>query len=107
MNGAAWVDWNDGCNTDHQRTKTYPRRPFLCALSRSCWRKCEELFKKIDNDGKLAITRDKASKFFTGGFTKIAVEAMFNEVDTNDVGVISANDWIAFWVQVKKSGYKE
>merc|ERR1712217_65900 len=107
MTGSAWVDWNDGCNTDNVKVKKFPGRPFLNPLSRACWKKCEDLFRKIDHDGKLVITKDKASKHFKGGLTKIACEAMFNEVDTQQCGVINADDWMAFWAQVKRAGYKE
>merc|ERR1712050_40728 len=85
----------------------FPRRPFMCRLSRTGWKKCEDLFRKIDGDGKLILTKEKANAFFIGGFTNIAVEAMFNEVDIKETGTITPDDWMAFWVQVRKSGYKE
>lgn len=107
MAGSTWVDFKDGCNTDMKKKRTFPRRPFMCALGRSTWRKCEDLFKNIDSDGSLILDRTKAANYFKGGFSKIASEAMFHEVDVANARVITAEDWMAFWLQVKTSGYTD
>jgi Ca2+-binding EF-hand superfamily protein len=105
--GSAWVDWKDGRDTGAAVTLTFPKRPFMCRLSGKCWKKCEELFKKMDSDGSLRLTPDKARNFFKGGFVKVSAEAMFNEIDVDGSLVITADEWMQFWIGVKSSGYKE
>eukprot|EP00406_Dinophysis_acuminata_P079481 CAMPEP_0179253922 /NCGR_PEP_ID=MMETSP0797-20121207/22981_1 /TAXON_ID=47934 /ORGANISM="Dinophysis acuminata, Strain DAEP01" /LENGTH=274 /DNA_ID=CAMNT_0020961801 /DNA_START=255 /DNA_END=1079 /DNA_ORIENTATION=- len=107
MDGNTWVDWKDGRDTGKKEACTYPRKPFLCRLGGKAWGKSEELFRKLCGDGSLILTREKATSFFKGTFTKISVEAMFNEVDVNNHGVITPEEWIAFWLQVKSHGYKD
>lgn len=107
LEGGAWVDWKDGRETGAEVANKFPSRPLLCRLSAKTWKKCEELFKKMDSDGSLILNRDKATKHFTGTFTKVSVDAMFNEIDPNHHGQIPAKEWMKFWVQVKASGYKE
>jgi len=105
--GSAWVDWKDGRDVGAAVALTFPKRPFMCRLSSKCWKKCEELFRKMDTDGSLRLTREKARKFFTGGFVKVSADAMFNEIDVDGSMVITADEWMQFWVGVKSSGYKE
>lgn len=107
MQGGAWVDWKDGRDTGHAQKASFPRRPWLCKLSAGNWKKCEDLFNKMDSDKKQHINRNDAEKFFKGGFTKVSAEAMFNEVDTHHHGSITADAWMKFWVQVRGSGYKD
>lgn len=105
LQGGAWVDWKDTRDTTRGVGTSFPRRPWLCKLPVSTWAKCRELFEKIDSDGTLVITPEQASKFFKGGFNKISVDAMFNEIDTERHGSITAVQWMNFWKQVKTSGY--
>jgi len=107
LEGAAWVDWKDGRNTTVQEVK-FPKRPILCRLSAKTWGKCEELFHKISsNDEKMQITREKAKNFFQGSFVNISVDAMFNEIDVDHHGIITAKDFMHFWVQLRSHGYKD
>lgn len=62
---------------------------------------------KAGKDGEAGITRDQACKFFKGKFGKLSAEAMFNEVDVDKDGSITKVEFVEFWTQVKKSGYKE
>lgn len=108
--GAVWVDWtgsHDCNNWGHVPLNRFPKRPFLCKLSAHTWKRCEELFNKIDIGGNLEITRDKAAQFFKGSFGQMSVDEMFNSVDINNDGRINAEEFMAFWVQVRASGYKE
>lgn len=109
LEGGAWVDWKDGRETGNEKDKRFPKRPMLCRLSAKTWKKCEDLFKKIDSDESLTIDKTKATKHFSQGgtFTKVSVDAMFNEIDPLHHGQIPAKEWMKFWVQVKASGYKE
>jgi Ca2+-binding EF-hand superfamily protein len=105
IEGGAWVDWKDDRDTVEHHA-TFPTRPLLCRLSADAWSKQEALFKKIDHDGAFVINREKAEKHFTGGFTKVSVDAMFNEIDANHHGQITPKEWIKFWKQVRSAGYK-
>jgi len=104
--GGAWVDWKDGRDTTHSDLK-FPSRPILCRLSGVAWNKAQALFEKIDKDNMHVITHEKANKHFQGAFAKVSVDAMFNEIDLNHHGQITAKEWMKFWVQVKASGYKQ
>lgn len=106
IGGGAWVDWKDGRDTTKGTGARFPRRPWLCKLSAKTWDKCRELFEKMDDDNSLVITPEKASRHFKKGFNKISTEAMFNEIDTQRHGRITAEQWMNFWKQVKASGYK-
>lgn len=111
MSGQPWVAWSEGETSRqsiHLRSrKPFPTRPLLCKLSSTCWRKCEELFAKMDTDDTLEITRGKAAELFKGAFRTISVDAMFNVVDVNNDDMIIPDEFMAFWIQVKKSGYDE
>lgn len=113
--GEAWVDWKDGRNTTKsQHAMGMPKRPMLCKLSAKCWSKCAKLFEMMDFDHSYVVTREKAARHFAsrkthsaGDFTILSVEAMFNEIDQNHHGQITAKEFMKFWVQVKAAGYKE
>mmetsp|Transcript_45621 Transcript_45621/g.108590 ORF Transcript_45621/g.108590 Transcript_45621/m.108590 type:complete len:406 (-) Transcript_45621:238-1455(-) len=105
IQGGAWVDWKDGRKTDGGQQKRFPRRPIFSRLSNKCWKKCEELFNAMDTDHGMVITRLHAEAFFKGAFSNISVQAMFNEIDENQHGSITADEWMAFWAQVRSSGY--
>jgi len=106
--GGAWVDWKDGRDTSKSaHSAGFPKRPMLCRLSQKCWDKCALLFEKMDTDHTYIVTREKANKHFKGTFKKMSVDAMFNEIDQNHHGQITAKEFMKFWIQVKSSGYKE
>jgi len=107
VEGGAWVDWNDGRDTATAAHQVFPKRPMLCRLKQPTWNKCQQLFEKMDTDKSRCITKEKATKHFKGGFNKVSVEAMFNEIDCNHHGQITAVEWMKFWTQVKSSGYKQ
>lgn len=107
LTGGAWVDWKDGRDTAPAKKCQFPKRPVLCRISQKLWNQAEEFYKKIDADGAYAITQEKAAKHFSGAFSKMSVEAMFNEIDMNHHGQITPKEWMKFWTQVKTSGYKE
>lgn len=106
LEGGTWVDWLDGRNTTATQIR-FPKRPLFSKLSSKAWKKCEELFRKMDVEGKMAITPENGTQFFNGAFGAISAQAMFNEVDVNSHGRITAAEWMTFWLQVKGSGYKE
>jgi len=107
--GNAWVDWKDDRATSSaaSKMKRFPKRPLFSKLSTKTWKKCEALFRKMDTEGKMTISPENAEAFFKGAFSKVSAKAMFNEVDTDNHGMITADQWMAFWVQVKGSGYKD
>lgn len=106
LEGSSWVDWKDGRDTSQSGVR-FPKRPLLCKLSAKVWKSSEELFKRLDADGKLTISKEEATAFFKGAFANVSADAMFKEVDINNHGVVTAADWMQFWTQVKASGYKE
>lgn len=107
LDGGAWVDWKDGRDTASPDKHQFPKRPMLCRLKQGTWDKCRELFEKIDYDKTLKISKEKAYKHFKGGFNKVSVDAMFNEIDCNHHGQITPKEWMKFWTQVKSSGYSQ
>eukprot|EP00930_Biecheleria_cincta_P049464 TRINITY_DN34663_c0_g1_i1.p1 TRINITY_DN34663_c0_g1~~TRINITY_DN34663_c0_g1_i1.p1 ORF type:complete len:329 (+),score=55.83 TRINITY_DN34663_c0_g1_i1:174-1160(+) len=107
LHGGAWVDWKDSRDVGGSAVLTFPKRPMFDKLSSKIWNKCEELFQKIDKDGKLRITPDKAREFFQGSFEKISTDAMFSEVDLEGAFLITPAKWMSFWSQVKANGHKD
>lgn len=87
--------------------KPFPKRPLGCKLSQAIWDKLEDLFRKMDPDGSNAVTKEEARLFFKGAFGKLSADAMFNEVDVDGSGAIDADEFVAFWIHVRKNGYKE
>mmetsp|Transcript_16713 Transcript_16713/g.47815 ORF Transcript_16713/g.47815 Transcript_16713/m.47815 type:complete len:122 (+) Transcript_16713:143-508(+) len=69
--------------------------------------KLRTLHKNMDADHDGRVTKEEASKWFTGAFAKLSAIAMFNEVDTDQNGEMSEDEFVAFWKQVKRSGYTE
>lgn len=106
IQGNAWVDWNDGRDTTAPAVLTFPKRPFLSRLSKKAWSKCDELFRRMDTDGSLRLSHAKAHAFFKGGFTKLSADAIFKQIDADGSQVITADEWMAFWVHVRSIGYK-
>jgi Ca2+-binding EF-hand superfamily protein len=106
LEGGAWVDWKDNRDTTSAEVK-FPKRPLFCRLSQKAWKKCEELFRLMDQERTMVITQNNALSFFKGSFAKMSCDAMFNEIDENQHGVITAAEWMKFWTQVKAAGYKE
>lgn len=107
LEGNAWVDWKDERSTEKAKVEEFPKRKWLSRVSRKTWQKCEDLFREIDQDGSMQITRPKALKHFKGAFSKVSTEAMFNEVDTKGHGTITPKDFMNFWVQVRNAGYTD
>merc|ERR1719291_1189879 len=90
MNGGAWVDWDDKRNTDCAKKITFPKKPWLCRLSGPTWSKCQKLFEKIDKDHTQVLTPDNVHEFFKGTFAAVSADAMFNEIDVQRHGTITA-----------------
>mmetsp|Transcript_83600 Transcript_83600/g.270171 ORF Transcript_83600/g.270171 Transcript_83600/m.270171 type:complete len:116 (+) Transcript_83600:108-455(+) len=76
-------------------------------LSPDAEAKIRTLFAKIDEDKSHTISKQEAMTFFKGKFGKLSADAMFKEVDTKQNGEITEEEFVAFWKQVRKSGYKE
>mmetsp|Transcript_13507 Transcript_13507/g.19827 ORF Transcript_13507/g.19827 Transcript_13507/m.19827 type:complete len:213 (-) Transcript_13507:83-721(-) len=107
MDGQAWVDWKDGTSPTLASRKAFPRRPFFSKMSSKCWKKCEQYFRLLDVEDKGSVSFQNAEAFFQGGFSRVSAEAMFNEVDLLNHGMITAEEWMSFWTQVRSSGYKD
>jgi len=107
MDGQAWVDWKDGTSPTTATRKRFPKRPFFSKVSSKTWKKCEQFFRMLDIEARGAISFANAEYFFEGGFRKVSAEAMFNSVDIRNHGMITAEEWMSFWVQVRGSGYKD
>jgi len=60
-----------------------------------------------DPDLEKGISRQDAKKFFKGKFGKLSADAMFNEVDTDHSDDITQKEFLEFWTQVRRNGYKE
>ena len=61
----------------------------------------------MDMDGNNSITKEEATKFWGKNFAKVNATAMFKEVDSDNNGSISCEEFIGFWQQVRDSGYPE
>jgi len=108
LEGSAWVDWKQSFRTQSSMGKTYSlKRPLLCRLSPHVWDLCVDLFKRMDVDGVGLLTKDKAAQFFKGGYSCMSAEEMFQKIDTSKSGCIALEDFMAYWVQVRNSGYKD
>mmetsp|Transcript_108407 Transcript_108407/g.288527 ORF Transcript_108407/g.288527 Transcript_108407/m.288527 type:complete len:263 (-) Transcript_108407:183-971(-) len=68
--------------------------------------KVEALYNMMDLDGNRNLTREEASKFFRR-FPEISTHAMFDEVDMDKDGLITAEEFRRFWEQVICNGYAE
>eukprot|EP00404_Azadinium_spinosum_P022099 CAMPEP_0180639032 /NCGR_PEP_ID=MMETSP1037_2-20121125/44715_1 /TAXON_ID=632150 /ORGANISM="Azadinium spinosum, Strain 3D9" /LENGTH=464 /DNA_ID=CAMNT_0022660747 /DNA_START=54 /DNA_END=1444 /DNA_ORIENTATION=- len=80
----------------------FPQRPRAHKLSQAAWDKIEEVFRVMCKDDN-NVTRDEAYSFFTGAFG----DAMFDGVDADGSGTITADEYLGFWTQVEASGYTE
>ena len=78
----------------------------MCKLSAKVWEALRCLFEKLAQDGCSVVTREKAHAFFDT-FKSVNVDALFNECDADNNGVITAEEFIDFWLQVRSNGYSE
>lgn len=90
----------------NQKAPDFPKRPRMCKLSAKAWVLLKNLFEKMDADGYNAVTKEKAAAFFDS-YKHVNVEALFNEVDVDSSGTITAEEFVDFWLQVRASGYSE
>eukprot|EP00928_Gymnodinium_smaydae_P091059 TRINITY_DN74763_c0_g1_i1.p1 TRINITY_DN74763_c0_g1~~TRINITY_DN74763_c0_g1_i1.p1 ORF type:complete len:437 (-),score=118.30 TRINITY_DN74763_c0_g1_i1:77-1387(-) len=118
--GGAWVDWEDGKETDGlEKQIKFPKRSFFCSLSKNAWKKCEELYHAIDKEQVGFITLESAAAFFgsevsqsqpghirVSGFGGVSAKSMLNEMDVERHGRVSPQQFMEFWLQVRKSGYR-
>jgi len=75
-------------------------------LSRAFTAKVEELFGNMDVDGNGHIEREEAVRFFKK-FPAVSAAAMFDEVDEDNDGLITLQEFKRFWEEVLRSGYAE
>jgi hypothetical protein len=78
----------------------------LIELSTKLTQKITSLFLKMDASETKPLTRAKALGHFKR-FAESSTEAMFHEVDLNHDSVITLEEFVSFWKQVKLSGYAE
>merc|ERR1711907_197508 len=75
-------------------------------LSDTLLKKVVKLYQCMDEDLNGAITRTEARKHFKR-FGEVSANAMFHEVDEDGNNEITLEEFVDFWQQVKRSGYKE
>jgi len=75
-------------------------------LSDEAVAKIRECYDKMDKNGDGKLTKEEAKSHFKG-FAKQSSSAMFHEVDTDDDGSITKDEWVSFWRQVRNSDYSE
>ena len=52
-------------------------------------------------DGSKSIDKEEACNHWKGKFGKLSAKELFNQVDVNNDGEVSLNEWINFWEVVK------
>mmetsp|Transcript_66328 Transcript_66328/g.76964 ORF Transcript_66328/g.76964 Transcript_66328/m.76964 type:complete len:132 (-) Transcript_66328:119-514(-) len=77
------------------------------SLSEEVMAKVLKVFQKIDVDGSKSIDKAETLKFWKNNFAKLNTEALFSSVDADNNGLITQDEWIAFWEEVKNSGHTE
>jgi len=75
-------------------------------LSKALEAKVEVVYHTMDLDRNERLTREEAAKFFRK-FPEINTKAMFDEVDEDNDGVITLEEFKRFWAQVLCNGYPE
>jgi len=126
LEGGSWVDWRANPSSalvgkasrssmtrsseqarGSPSTVFFPKRPRWCCLSKDAWTKLEELYAKLAKEERRGVTREDAQHFFKGAFAGVSAQAMFNQVDVDDSGNITGQEFAEFWIQIRKSGYPE
>eukprot|EP00440_Ansanella_granifera_P019270 gb/GFBE01020933.1/.p1 GENE.gb/GFBE01020933.1/~~gb/GFBE01020933.1/.p1 ORF type:complete len:387 (+),score=69.06 gb/GFBE01020933.1/:1-1161(+) len=102
-----WVIWAKRPKVKVTRDASFPRKPLLSSLSSSTWQLCQELFIRIDGDGNGSITRLEAKEFFGCYLKKISVDIIFGGMDEDGDGFLTGQEFMDFWLSVKKSGHSE
>lgn len=104
----SWIDWERRRKTIHVSAHLdWPKRPFFSTLSRKTWNMMHELFLRIDADESGMLTIDEAKEFFMENFKIMQVEKLFKVADDDGDGVISGDEFVRFWMHIKKNGYSE
>lgn len=69
-------------------------------LSVALMQKVSELFKLMDENGDGMITVAEATVFWKKNWAKVNAKAMFNEVDDDNNGSVTYEEWLDFWRNV-------
>ena len=66
-----------------------------------------EVFNLFDVDGSKSIDKEEACNHWKGKFGKLSAKELFNQVDVNNDGEVSLDEWVNFWEIVHQSGHDE
>ena len=66
-----------------------------------------ETFKIFDVDGSKNIDKSEAIKHWKTNYGKLSAKEFFNQVDFDDNGEISEDEFVRFWRIVKAAGHSE
>ena len=67
----------------------------------------QEVFGIFDIDGSNAIDKTEALNHWKTAFGRISANEFFSQVDENNDGQISLDEFVTFWRVVKTSGHSE
>ena len=62
-------------------------------------------FAKIDLRNNKQITHQDLEQYFTE-FSNSACKILLSEIDLNQDGIITRNEWIGYWEYLRRAGYK-
>ena len=66
-----------------------------------------QVFSIFDVDGSNAIDKNEALKHWKSAFGRISANEFFSQVDENNDGEISLEEFMTFWKVVKSAGHDE
>lgn len=69
--------------------------------------KVNEVFSMFDVDGSQAIDKNEAVKHWKSAFGKISAREFFDQVDIDNDGQITLDEFQRFWQAVKAAGHTE
>lgn len=62
-------------------------------------------FKKLDQNKNNRISSTEIENHF-GAYSTASAKVMLRQIDLDNDGVITKNDWIGYWELVRRAGYK-
>lgn len=89
-----------------QRSKSSQSAALVQGLSPELSATIFELFSEMDRNGDGSIILAEAEAFFHR-FGGVSADAMFKAVDDDGDNTVTLDEFLAFWVSVKRSGYSE
>ena len=76
-------------------------------MTKGLYQELTQTFDTLDAKSARRISSGDMDAYWTGPFSKTYTQVLFKEIDLNADGIITKNEWIAYWEMALRVGYSE